>query len=92
MLAQAHDLVEDALGDFPLGGLGDFDDLVVSNDRHFVALGIEADAFAGYVVHYDAIEMFRRSLPDGAPRRCLDRLSNRLTKILAQTRRLSPSA
>jgi integrase len=39
-----------------------------------------------------AIEMFRRSLPDGPPRRCLDRLSNRLTKILAKTRKLSTSA
>jgi hypothetical protein len=39
-----------------------------------------------------AIEMFRRSLPDGPPRRCLDRLSNRLTKILSQVRRLSPVA
>jgi hypothetical protein len=39
-----------------------------------------------------AIEMFRRSLPDGPPRRCLDRLSNRLTKILSQTRKFSPSA
>jgi hypothetical protein len=39
----------------------------------------------------DAIEMFRRSLPDGSPRRCLDRLSNRLTKILSETRKLSPS-
>src|SRR5664279_802607 len=38
-----------------------------------------------------AIEMFRRSLPDGPPRRCLDRLSNRLTKILSQARRLSPA-
>jgi integrase len=38
-----------------------------------------------------AIEMFRRSLPDGLPRRCLDRLSNRLTKILAETRKLNPS-
>ena len=38
-----------------------------------------------------AIEMFRRSLPDGPQRHCLDRLSNRLTKILAQTRKLSPS-
>ena len=37
-----------------------------------------------------AIEMFRRSLPDGPPRRCLDRLSNRLTKILSETRRLTP--
>jgi hypothetical protein len=39
-----------------------------------------------------AIEMFRRSLPDGPPRGCLDRLSNRLTKILAEARKLSPSA
>jgi hypothetical protein len=39
-----------------------------------------------------AIEMFRRSLPDGPPRRCLDRLSNRLTKILSQVRKLSPVA
>jgi integrase len=38
-----------------------------------------------------AIEMFRRSLPDGPPRRCLDRLSNRLTKILSVTRKLNPS-
>ncbi len=37
-----------------------------------------------------AIEMFRRSLPEGSSRNCLDRLSNRLTKILSQTRKLSP--
>lgn len=37
------------------------------------------------------IEMFRRSLPDGPPRRCLDRLSNRLTKILSEARKLSPA-
>lgn len=35
------------------------------------------------------VEMYRRTLPDGAPRRCLDRLSNRLTKILAITRKLA---
>lgn len=34
------------------------------------------------------MEMFRRTLPDGAPRRCLDRLSNRLTKILSEARKL----
>jgi integrase len=34
------------------------------------------------------VEMFRRSLPDGDPRRCLDRVSNRLTKLLAITRKL----
>jgi integrase len=35
------------------------------------------------------LEMFRRGLPAGASRRCLDRLSNRLTKILSETRRLT---
>ncbi len=39
-----------------------------------------------------AMEMFRRSLPDGPPRRRLDRLSNRLTKILSEARKLIPSA
>jgi hypothetical protein len=38
-----------------------------------------------------AIEMFRRSLPDGSPRHHLDRLSNRLTKILSETRKLNPA-
>ena len=28
-------------------------------------------------------EMYRRDSPDGSPRRCLDRLSNRLSKILS---------
>jgi integrase len=37
-----------------------------------------------------AIEMFRRSLPDGASKSRLDRLSNRLTKILSETRKLNP--
>ncbi len=37
-----------------------------------------------------AIEMFRRSLPAGSPKHCLDRLSNRLTKILSKARKLSP--
>jgi hypothetical protein len=35
------------------------------------------------------LEMFRRALPNGASRRCLNRLSNRLTKILAETRKLN---
>jgi integrase len=35
-----------------------------------------------------ALEMFRRSLPNGNARACLDRLSNRLTKILAEIRKL----
>jgi hypothetical protein len=38
-----------------------------------------------------AIEMFRRSLPDSPPRHRLDQLSNRLTKILSETRKLNPA-
>jgi hypothetical protein len=38
-----------------------------------------------------AIEMFRRSLPDGPPRHRLDQLANRLTKILSETRKLNPA-
>jgi site-specific recombinase XerD len=34
------------------------------------------------------LEMFRRSLANGASRSCLDRLSNRLTKILSEVRKL----
>lgn len=37
-----------------------------------------------------AMEMFPRSLPDGTPRHRLDRLSNRLSKILSETRKLNP--
>jgi len=35
------------------------------------------------------LEMFRRALPNGASRSCLDRLSNRLTKIIAEARKLA---
>jgi site-specific recombinase XerD len=35
------------------------------------------------------LERFRRGLPDGAARRRLDRLSNRLTKILREARKLA---
>jgi site-specific recombinase XerD len=35
-----------------------------------------------------ALEMFRRALPIGAERSCLDRLSNRLTKIVTEIRKL----
>jgi hypothetical protein len=37
------------------------------------------------------IEMFRRTLPEGFSRRLLDRLTNRLTKIIAEIRNLDPS-
>jgi hypothetical protein len=35
------------------------------------------------------LEMFRRTLPNGTSRRRLDRLSNRLTKILREARKLT---
>ena len=35
------------------------------------------------------LEMFRRALPSGPSRSCLDRLSNRLTKIVAEARKLA---
>jgi hypothetical protein len=38
-----------------------------------------------------AIEMFRRSLPDAGPKHRLNQLANRLTKILAATRKLKPA-
>jgi integrase len=34
------------------------------------------------------LEMFRRALPEGASRSCLDRLSNRLTKIVTEASKL----
>jgi hypothetical protein len=37
-----------------------------------------------------AVEMFPRALPDSPSRYCLDRLSNRLTKILSEARKLRP--
>jgi site-specific recombinase XerD len=37
------------------------------------------------------LEIFRRTLPDGDERKHLDRLSNRLTKILAEARELAAS-
>lgn len=36
------------------------------------------------------LEMFRRTLPDGRTRQCLDRLANRLSKIVAEAAKLAP--
>jgi hypothetical protein len=35
------------------------------------------------------LETFRRALPDGASPSCLDRLTNRLTKIITEARKLA---
>ena len=45
---------------------------------------VDALLFAQHV-----LEMFRRALPDGASRACLARLSNRLTKITTEARKLT---
>jgi hypothetical protein len=37
------------------------------------------------------LEMFRRTLPEGFSRRLLDRLVNRLIKIITEIRKLDPS-
>jgi hypothetical protein len=45
-LAQADYLIEDALSDFPLGGLGDVNNFVLGDDGDGVAFGVEADTLA----------------------------------------------
>ena len=52
------------------------------------------DGFAGVrdalVAAQHVVEMYRRTLPEGDSRRSLDRLGNRLAKILAEIRKLQP--
>jgi site-specific recombinase XerD len=43
------------------------------------------------LVAQHVLEMFRRALPNGPSRTCLDRLSNRLTKIVSEARQLTPA-
>src|SRR5579863_9872797 len=56
-LADADDLIENALRHFPFGGLGHFDHFVMTDDRNLIALGIEADALARDIIHHDGIEL-----------------------------------
>ena len=65
MLAHAHDLVEDALGDFPLRGFGDFDYFVAGDDGDRIAVGVETDAFAGNIVDDDGVKIFADQLLAG---------------------------
>ena len=53
-----------------------------------VGLAGVIDALSG--AHH-VLEMFRRTLPDGPTRTCLDRLSNRLTKIVTVAKNPGPS-
>jgi integrase len=43
------------------------------------------------IIAQHVLEMFRRALPDGTSRSCLDRLTNRLTKIITEARKLATS-
>ena len=43
------------------------------------------------IIAQHVLEMFRRALPDGTSRSCLDRLTNRLTKIITEARKLVTS-
>ena len=58
-MTQSHSLVEDTLCDFPLGGFGDFDDIVTGDNCHSVAVGVEANTLQRNVVDDDGIEIFR---------------------------------
>jgi hypothetical protein len=71
--------------------------LARSNPRHLVPQpktplapirpGLNGVIDALFGAHH-VLEMFRRTLPNGARRTCLDRLSNRLTKIITQAKNL----
>ena len=72
-------------------------DLARSQPRHIAPpprtaavtarIGLEG-TIASLLSAQHVIEMYRRTLPDGAPRHCLDRLTNRLIKIISQAKRL----
>jgi len=65
LLADANNLVENALRDFPLRGLRNFNDFITGDDSHFVAIGVESNAFAGNVVDYDGVELLGCQLLTG---------------------------
>jgi len=57
LLADAHDLVEDALRYFPFRRLRNVNDFVARNDSYLVAIGIESNAFARDIVDHDGVEL-----------------------------------
>jgi integrase len=76
-------------------------DLACSRRRHAAPpprapASLSREGLAGVldalVTAQHTLEMYRRSLAEAEPRRSLDRLVNRLTKILSETRRLHPTA
>jgi hypothetical protein len=51
--------------------------------------GSDGSFFPSLLAAQHVLEMVRRALPNGTSRRRLDRLSNRLTKILIEARKLA---
>src|ERR1700733_13403719 len=64
-LSQPDDLIENTLRDFPLCSFWDFDDLVVGDDGHFIAVGVKTDALASNVVYDDGIDVLGSELLAG---------------------------
>jgi hypothetical protein len=90
--AAAHPPAELVLGDLPAP------ELIMGVDPEHVRNPLQRGGrdflgFAGVldsiVAAHHVLEMFRRTLPDNHVRKHLGRLSNRLTKILAETRKLA---
>src|ERR1700688_5124242 len=64
-LAQAHDLIEHSLRNFPFRRLGNLHDFVVRDDGYLIAIGVESDPFASNIVHYDGVELLGGKLLPG---------------------------
>ena len=60
--AQGDDFVEDAVGEFALGHLGQVDGGGGSEEGGGVEVGVEANAFAGDVVEDDGVDAFAKQL------------------------------
>lgn len=59
---------------------------------HFASARHGLDGVAdSLLVAQHSLEMFRRTLPDASPRHCLNRLSNRISKLLFEIRKFHTS-
>jgi hypothetical protein len=75
--------------------------LALSHPRHLVpsrtiSSGLSARAHLSGLIDslmaaQHVLEMYRRSIADDSTRRILDRLANRIAKILTETRKLDPT-
>jgi len=65
VFAQANHLFEHALGNFPLRRFGNINDVVAGDDGDGVAVGVEANSFAGDIVDHDRVERLREKFGAG---------------------------